>query len=99
MRMSILAAASVVALGIGGAGVAYAMPPINSIPSSSSDQTTGWMAGYGIPATPADMARVWAEVAHYRQLAARSEQQRQAQSGTLHENHESFSHGVNGGPV
>ena len=66
MKRLILAAVSVFGLGIGGAGVAYAMPPINSLPSSSSGQTTGWMAGYGVPATPAQMARVWQELAKYQ---------------------------------
>jgi hypothetical protein len=66
MKRLILVAVSVLGLGIGGAGVAYAMPPINALPSSSSGQTTGWMAGYGVPATPAQMARVWQELATYQ---------------------------------
>ncbi len=81
MKSLILAAVSVVALGIGGVGVGYAMPPINSLPSSSSGQTTGWMAGYGVPATPAQMARVWREV----KLARLQQQQRHARTNTSQE--------------
>jgi hypothetical protein len=86
MRMSILAAASALALGIGGIGVGHATPG----PSSASGQTTQWMAGYGVPATPAQMARVWKEEGHhrqlaaqYQQLAAQSQQQRGAQGRCL----------------
>jgi hypothetical protein len=63
MRKSILVAASVLALGIGGVGVGHATPG----PSFSSGQTTQWMAGYGIPATPAQMARVTKELGPYGQ--------------------------------
>jgi hypothetical protein len=99
MRKTILAAASVVALGLGGVGVGHAALTSTPGTSSSSGQTTHWWAGYGVRATPAQMARVRNEVAHYRQLAAQPQQQRQAQSGTRNENQESFSHAVNGGPV
>jgi acyl-CoA synthetase (NDP forming) len=96
MRKLMLVAASVVALGIAGAGVGHAALTSTPGPSSSSGQTTLWRQGYGMPATPAQMARVWNEVAHYRQLAARSQQQRHAQSGTPHENQNAL---ANGAPV
>jgi hypothetical protein len=89
MRRSILAAASVIALGIGGVG-AYAATnlapsPLTGQPSSSAATgETQWYAGYGIPATPQQTARIGREVAHYRQLAAQS-QQRHARSGESHE--------------
>jgi hypothetical protein len=89
MRRLILATVSVLGLGVGGAAMAYAMPPINSLPSSSSAQagyglpatpTTQWMAGYGVPATRAQMARVWQEV----KLARIQQQQRHAGATPFH---------------
>jgi hypothetical protein len=82
MNKSILAAASVVALGISSFGVDAALTGALG-PSSSSGQTTQWMAGYGVPATPAQMARVWQEVAYYRKLAGKSQQR--AEIGTIRE--------------
>jgi acyl-CoA synthetase (NDP forming) len=99
MRKTVLAAASVVALGLGGVGVGHAALSSNLAPSSASGKTTLWEQGYGMYATPAQMATVWKEVAHYRQLAAQSQQQRHAQAGTRHETQESFGPAVNGGPV
>ena len=81
MKKSILAAASVVALGISSFGVDAALTGALG-PSSSSGQTTQWM-GYGIPATPAQMARVRQEVAYYRKLAGQSQQR--AELGTIRE--------------
>ena len=74
MRKSILVAASVLALGMGGVGVGHATPG----PSSSSGQTTQWMAGYGIPATPAQIASVTKELGTYGQVAPG---QQRAQNG------------------
>jgi hypothetical protein len=82
VKSLILVAASVVGLGIGGAGVGHAALMSAPAPTLSSGQTTHWWAGYGVPATPAHMARVWKEVVHYRQLA--SGQQR-AEIGTIRE--------------
>jgi hypothetical protein len=94
MRKSILAAASVLALGIGGVAVGHATP--GPLPSSagiipSAGKIARWEQGYGVPATPAQMARVGKELAFYRHLA--SGQQRAeigasvqyAETGTLRE--------------
>ena len=78
MRKLILAAASVVALGIGGVAVSHATVGEMPGPISSPGQTTQWWAGYGRHATPAEMARVEKELAFYREVA--SGQQR-AQNG------------------
>jgi hypothetical protein len=78
MRKSILAAASVVALGMSSFGADAALTMAGyGIPATP--QTTGWMAGYGVPATPAQMARVSKELASYRQVASG---QQHAQNGT-----------------
>jgi acyl-CoA synthetase (NDP forming) len=92
MKSLILAAASAVALGIGGVGVGHAALTSTPGPSSSSGQTLLWEQGYGMYATPTQMARVWKEVAHYRQLAAQSQQQRHASATP--ETKESLGHGA-----
>jgi len=86
MRKSILAAASVVALGISSFGVDAALTGSMQFapgPSSSPGQSIQWRQGYGKLATPEQMANVWKELAYYRRLPAQSQQH--AEIGTIHE--------------
>ena len=61
MRRLILVVASAVALGVGGAGVGYALQ-YNPGQSSLDWKQGGETTGYGIPATPERMARVEREL-------------------------------------
>jgi hypothetical protein len=67
MRKPILVAASVVALGIAGAGVGHAARLTNQGPAgqtngwSAAGGTTDWMCGYGVPCSPSQLARIQAE--------------------------------------
>ena len=103
MRRLILVAASAVALGIGGAGVGYALeynPGSSSLDWKADDlmrqraggsETTDWRVGYGIPASPSDLARI------QRQLAGIQRQPQELHSQavpTVYPNQD-----ISGGPV
>jgi len=84
MRRSILAAASVLALGIGGVGVVHAAPTAWPGMNSSSDQTTEWRQSYGVPATAAQMAKLSHEhLASGQQYAQSGTPRQYAEIGTI----------------
>jgi len=103
MKRLVLVAASVAALGMGGAGRGYALgynPGSSSLDWKADDlthqraggsETTGWRAGYGMPVSRSDLARI------QRQLARIQRQPQELHSQaipTVYPNQD-----ISGGPV
>ena len=105
MKKLVLVAASVVALGMGGARAGYALeygPGLSSLDwktdglihqGAGGRETTDWRAGYGMPASPSDLARIQRQLA----LAGIQRQQQELHSQgmpTVYPNQD-----IAGGPV